>query len=329
MKTAITPAYTFNPSLTGTGAKTLDLSAYTGFDIKRLLGVINATTGAILYAPGLTGFGYSALSGAILTLAAPMVGMAPSDKLLIWYDDPAAVIGKVGIQVGGSDVAAGSPVPTATKANAPRVTATGPLGALNAILALALDGMSTGLVQLSGTWVGQVAWQGSADGGTTYVPVNMIPYGGGASTGSATGNGLWETSCGGLTHLQAVMTAWTSGSATALLIGAHGQKSVRVGAPSANPVPVNPQSSTLTTDVPGTLAAAGTATPLAANASRQLLIITNTGAEPLGYRFDAAATAAASHIVGAGQTHRYDAKCPTGALNLFSANGTTYFVSAG
>ena len=128
---------------------------------------------------------------------------------------------------------------TASQANAPRVAATGQLAAANAVVTLAVDGMNAAVVQLTGAWVGSVAWLASVDGGTTYFPVNMLPFGGGASTSSASANGQWEFAAGGLTHLKAQMTAWTSGSATALLAAANGLKSVRVGNPSANPLTVS------------------------------------------------------------------------------------------
>ena len=128
---------------------------------------------------------------------------------------------------------------TASQANAPRVAATGQLAAANAVVTLAVDGMNAAVVQLTGAWVGTVAWFASVDGGTTYFPVNMLPFGGGASTSSASANGQWEFAAGGLTHLQAQMTAWTSGSATALLAAASGLKSIRVGNPSANPLTVS------------------------------------------------------------------------------------------
>lgn len=84
-----------------------------------------------------------------------------------------------------------------------------------------------------------------------------------------------------------------------------------------------------TGDAPGTLAAGGGATPAAANPNRQFIEITNTGANPLTYRWGAAATAVAGHILGAGQTVRYERRVPLAALNLFSTNGTTFFVTTG
>jgi hypothetical protein len=87
--------------------------------------------------------------------------------------------------------------------------------------------------------------------------------------------------------------------------------------------------STVVADVAGTLAAGAVATPVAANLTRQFIEITNTGANPMAYRWGAAASAAVGHILSPGQSVRYDCKVPTGALNVFSTNGTTFFVTTG
>ncbi len=127
---------------------------------------------------------------------------------------------------------------TATQSNAPRVSASGPLAAATSVVALAVDGMNAAVIQLAGTWAGMVTWSASVDGGTTFFPINMVPFGGGTAVGFATANGQWEFACGGVTHLQAQMTAWTSGSATALIAAANGLKSIRVGNPTGNPLTV-------------------------------------------------------------------------------------------
>lgn len=87
--------------------------------------------------------------------------------------------------------------------------------------------------------------------------------------------------------------------------------------------------STVTSDVSGTLTAGTGAAPVAANLTRQFIEITNTGANPMSYRWGAAATATAGHILSPGQSTRYDSKVPTAALNLFSTNGTTFLVTTG
>ena len=87
--------------------------------------------------------------------------------------------------------------------------------------------------------------------------------------------------------------------------------------------------STVTADTAGTITAGGVATPVAANLTRQFVEITNTGANPLSYRWGTAATATAGHILSPGQSARYDSKVPTGALNLFSTGGTTFLGTTG
>jgi hypothetical protein len=88
-------------------------------------------------------------------------------------------------------------------------------------------------------------------------------------------------------------------------------------------------SGTATTDAPGTLVAATPAVLLAANAARQLLVITNTGANPMQVRFGANPTAVAGHTIAPGATLVLDTKTPTGSVNGFSTTGTTWFATQG
>lgn len=84
-----------------------------------------------------------------------------------------------------------------------------------------------------------------------------------------------------------------------------------------------------TTDTSGAVAAGTNVALLPANVARGLLIISNTGANPMMLRFGSAATATFGHPIAAGASVVLDAKCPTGSVNLFSANGTTAHVTAG
>lgn len=97
MKVVITPTVTFN-----TTAATLDLSAYSGFDIHRLFAVIDLTTKQIIYAVGTTGLGYSSISGSVLTLQSSMSGLASTDVLQIIYDDPNAGSATSALQTTGN-----------------------------------------------------------------------------------------------------------------------------------------------------------------------------------------------------------------------------------
>lgn len=174
--------------------------------------------------------------GGTLTVNAPNGARIPVDigSATVTISGPVTVANEVEIK---ND--SGSPVPTAPQSNAPRKRQTGALAALNAAITLPVDGMSTVLLRLSGAWVGTVALFGSADDGQTYdIPLTLIPYSGGAAVSAMSANGAWEMACGALTHVQAVMTAFTSGSATALLMAGAGAKSVRVGAPVGNPLPI-------------------------------------------------------------------------------------------
>ena len=81
MKILLTTGVVFTP-----GSQTLDFSGVSGFDISRLYGVINATAGSKLYAPGITGFGYQSFANGVMTLEADTSQMAPSDKLLVAYE---------------------------------------------------------------------------------------------------------------------------------------------------------------------------------------------------------------------------------------------------
>ncbi len=77
------------------------------------------------------------------------------------------------------------------------------------------------------------------------------------------------------------------------------------------------------------IAAGANVVAAAANPTSQFIEITNTGPNPMAYRWGAAATAAVGHILAPGQSVRYDRKVPTAPLNVFSTSGTTCFVTSG
>ena len=276
-KRPITPTYTFTPA-----SQTLNLSGVTNFDVRNLFAVINLKTGAMIYAP-LAGYGYSAISGTTLTLAVTTASMGASDPLMIIYDDGSdvaadatglAAITAAATREGSLSAAAAYPeamdsgasgklgaqqrtwanlvaLLTAMKAtqprsiasNAPRVSTTGTLAAVNDAVTVACDGMNTVVVQLAAATAGAAVFEASADGQATWTPVNMVPYGGGASTGTpsfAAAAQLFEMACGGLTHVRIRCTTAFNTATAAIIAATNGHKSLRVGAPAANPVPVLP-----------------------------------------------------------------------------------------
>ncbi|TXN79298.1 hypothetical protein [Methylobacterium sp. WL8] len=85
-----------------------------------------------------------------------------------------------------------------------------------------------------------------------------------------------------------------------------------------------------TTDTSGTLVAGVVTSALPENDARQFIEITNTGANPMNYRFDADPTATAGHTIGVGGSRVFQGgSCPRGALRLFSEAGTTFFITTG
>lgn len=86
MKAFITPAYTFTPGAPGVG--TLNLSGVSGFEIKRLVAVINQTAGKLIYSTGNEALRFTALAGTTLTLNADTATQNSADVLQVIYESP-------------------------------------------------------------------------------------------------------------------------------------------------------------------------------------------------------------------------------------------------
>jgi hypothetical protein len=102
------------------------------------------------------------------------------------------------------------------------VTASGSLGALNATAQLTLNGAGGFAVDLRGTFVGTVTFQGTVDG-TNWTAIPVLPLGSAVQTATvttATATGTWIGNGAGLVAVRANMTAYTSGTATVTLRGA-------------------------------------------------------------------------------------------------------------
>lgn len=90
----------------------------------------------------------------------------------------------------------------------------GALAALNATASLPIaGGYSATVVQLAGTWVGTITFEGTLDG-TNWSPINGILSSTAGPSSTATTNGIYRLTPGGLSQIRANMTAYTSGSAT-------------------------------------------------------------------------------------------------------------------
>jgi hypothetical protein len=114
-------AYTFTPS-----TSKISFSSHPGFNIRWLSAIIDVTTNAFIYLPGVSGFGLSALdaSGTILTLSNPLAGCSSTDLLNFHYDDQQnALAGMLSLQNGDiTNPATGSPnMPVGVVTNSPRL----------------------------------------------------------------------------------------------------------------------------------------------------------------------------------------------------------------
>ena len=84
MKRQVSTGYAFTPA-----QARLDLSGIAGLTRGGLLAVLDVSAGTLLYAAATPGFGAS-FSGLVLTLQAPMAGLAGTDALAVIFDDGAA-----------------------------------------------------------------------------------------------------------------------------------------------------------------------------------------------------------------------------------------------
>lgn len=103
------------------------------------------------------------------------------------------------------------------------VSTTGSLAALSATVFTAVNAQGIAAIQLTGTWVGTVSFKATEDPlgvtapSTSFFPVNGVASVSGAQVTSTTANGQFRVNAGGYTAVQAIMTAFTSGTATVWL----------------------------------------------------------------------------------------------------------------
>ena len=103
------------------------------------------------------------------------------------------------------------------------IVAAGSLGALNSEIIVNADGASTVSLDLRGTFNLTVKVSGSVDG-VDWLVLPVRPVAGGAYVAAVVGtaSGIWVAACAGFARLRARVTAYTSGSATAVLLAATG-----------------------------------------------------------------------------------------------------------
>ncbi len=80
-----------------------------------------------------------------------------------------------------------------------------------AVTTTTLQGIGNISVQITGTWVGTVQFEGTVDG-TNYVNLNAKPVPSGISVTSATANGVWQIDAVGMKLFQVRCSTYTSGT---------------------------------------------------------------------------------------------------------------------
>lgn len=83
MKRYISPSYTFTPGGSGVGTIRTGIR---NFDIKSLILILNITREEIIYAPSLSGRGYTDLSGDLITLEYATTSHSANDVLQFLYE---------------------------------------------------------------------------------------------------------------------------------------------------------------------------------------------------------------------------------------------------
>jgi hypothetical protein len=83
MKNYISPSYTFTPGDTGVGNVTTGIK---NFNVKFLIVILNITREEIIYAPGLSGRGYTSISGDTITLEYNTSSHSSTDILQFLYE---------------------------------------------------------------------------------------------------------------------------------------------------------------------------------------------------------------------------------------------------
>ena len=127
---------------------------------------------------------------------------------------------KVGFGTDNSlrDVDANNPFPTTVV----DVTATGTLAAAAQTVVISMaGGLSAATVQISGTWVGTITFEGTVNG-TDWSAINGVYAGTSFPSSTITANGLVRLTPAGLASMRVHMTAFTSGSATIAMRASDG-----------------------------------------------------------------------------------------------------------
>lgn len=123
-------------------------------------------------------------------------------------------------------------------------TASGSLTAAAQAVTLAVNGTSSTAIQVTGTFVATLQFEGTVDG-TNWVSFYVTPNGTAATVTSATGTGVWQGKSGGFSSVRVRASAYTSGTAVVSIRAGQGTGNVGVDSPARGTVATaNPTSGT-------------------------------------------------------------------------------------
>jgi len=126
----------------------------------------------------------------------------------------------------------------------PDATASGSLSAAAAATTLTVNGTSSTAVQITGTFVGTLQFEGTVDG-TNWVSFFVTPNGTAATVTSTTAPGVWQGKSGGFSIVRVRMSAYTSGTAVVTIRAGQGTGNVGVDSPARGTVATsNPATAT-------------------------------------------------------------------------------------
>ena len=137
---------------------------------------------------------------------------------------------------------------------------------------ITLSGQSTVGTQVTGTWTGNLLFEGTVDG-TNWIATTGVNLATGASTGSTTANGVFQSNAAGLIGFRVRGSNVATGTAVISLRGSTGVSTIM----SDNPLVIAQQLGITPTDRTITSATGSSQQMMAGNASRHSMTIVNTG----------------------------------------------------
>ena len=207
---------------------------------------------------------------------------------------------------------------SATTGAALDVTSSGTISGVSQSVTLNLNSKSGASIQITGTWVGTLQFEGTVDG-TTFTPINGVYAGASTPTPTITINGIVRLTPAGLTQFRITSTAWTSGTATISMRASAGSggtflnQSLTAGTNTIGTVMIGPAPGTGIRGASGNVANAAATATLTGTAATTVYI-TGFTCNPGGAT---AATLVSVTITGTlGGTYTYTAGAPSGSTSV-------------